>query len=183
MPLQLPVNIKPGGMQPSPDAQSKKRIKWFIHVNPELSKKLNQEPNGPHIKMISQGGKIVLLISEYLKQALEGRQRGRTSRDTEIYKNKLLKRSQEIYSSPNDNLFIASLKKSLEGTKPKETPFGTMYQSGLVITKSKKSGKMWAQNPAAPWHVYDKDALDPILEIQLRALIRKSIQESLKRKK
>ena len=180
MPLQLPVNIKPGSMTPNPDA--KKRIKWFIHVSPELSKKLNQEPNGPHIKMMSQGGKIVLLVSEYLKQALEDRQRGRTSRDTEIYKNKLLKRSQEIYSSPNDNLFIASLKKSLEGTKPKETPFGTMYQSGLIITKSKKNGNMWAQNPSAPWHLYDKDALDPILENEIRLLIRKCIQESFKKK-
>lgn len=162
MPLQLPTNIGPGDMKPNPDA--KKRIQWFLYVNPESIKKINQEPNGPHIKMLSQDGKIKLLISEYLKQALDQRQRGRTSRDTEIYKNKLLKRAQEIYDTPMDKVFLGALKNSLEGTKSKETPWGPMYQSGLIITKSKKKGNMFAKNPSAPWHIYDQDAMDPILE-------------------
>lgn len=183
MPLQLPTNIVPGKMAPNPDA--KKKIKWFLYVDPDFIKKINNETNGPHIKMLSQGGKIVLLISPYLEQALLQRQRGRTSRDTEIYKNKLLKRAQELANTPSLNLFLASLKKSLEGAKSKETPWGTMLQSGLIITKSKKNGNMWARNPSAPWHIYDEDSLDPILEenyldekwftgkMQLRAGIKK----------
>jgi len=187
MPLQLPTNIGPGDMKPHPEAGGKKRIQWFLYVSPDLIKKINQETNGPHIKMLSQDGKIKLLVSEYLKQALDQRQRGRTSRDTEIYKNKLLKRAQEIYSGTMDKVFLGALKNSLEGTKSKETPWGSMYQSGLIITKSKKKGNMFAKNPAAPWHIYDQDAMDPILEkeyedmneTKLRTIIKGIVREML----
>lgn len=163
MPLQLPTNIGPGDIKPHPDAISKKRIQWFLYVNPKSIKKINQEPNGPHIKVLSQEGKIKLLVSEYLKQALDQIQRGRTSRDTRN-SNQLLGRTQEIYSTPMDEVFLRALKNSLEGTKSKETPWGPMYQSALIITKSKKKGNMFAKNPAAPWDFYDQDAMDPILE-------------------
>lgn len=103
--------------------------------------KLNNEKGGPHIKRITKGNEIILLISTYLRIALEESKRGRTTRQGEIDKNQLLKRFDEIFSkSP---LFKGALKKSIQGSKQLNTSSGIFVPSNLEIsTEDQKDPKI-----------------------------------------
>lgn len=104
----------------------------FIDVPLSNIQKLNNEPNGPHIKRTKRGNEIILLVSPYLRIALEESKRGRTTRQNEIDKNALLKRFDEIFSkSP---IFKGALKKSIQGVKQIDTPFGPFTPSNLFIS-------------------------------------------------
>lgn len=94
--------------------------------------KLNSEKGGPHIKRTKKGDEIILLISTYLRIALEESKRGRTTRQGEIEKNQLLKRFDEIFSKVP--LFKGALKKSVQGVKQMDTPFGAFIPSSLEIS-------------------------------------------------
>lgn len=107
-----------------------------IDIPKDFIKSVNEEPNGPHIKLIGnpQGEKF-LLISSYLKLALEESKRGRTSRDSLMQQNKLLKRFNELIEKypPNVRMFKGMLKKSLENQRLRDTPFGKFFVSELIV--------------------------------------------------
>lgn len=103
----------------------------FINVPLSSIKKLNSEKEGPHIKRTRKGDEIILLISPYLRIALEESKRGRTTRQGEIDKNQLLKRFDEIFK---DSFFKGALKKSVQGAKQMDTPFGPFIPSNLKIS-------------------------------------------------
>jgi len=107
-----------------------------IDIPKDFIKSVNEEPNGPHIKLIGnpQGEKF-LLISSYLKLALEESKRGRTSRDSLMQQNKLLKRFNELIEKypPNVRMFKGILKKSLENQRLRDTPFGKFFVSELIV--------------------------------------------------
>lgn len=110
---------------------------------------LNQESNGPHIKLIGnrETGEKFLLVSTFLKIALDESQRGRTSRDTLMYQNKLLKRFNEIFE--DSSMFKVVLKQSLQGQKIRKTPFGDMFTSKLIVLPSDgESDVIKVKNPS-----------------------------------
>jgi hypothetical protein len=108
----------------------------FINVPLSSIKKLNSEKGGPHIKRTRKGDEIILLISSYLRIALEESKRGRTTRQGEIDKNQLLKRFDEIFK---DSFFKGALKKSVQGAKQMDTPFGPFIPSNLKISVEDQS--------------------------------------------
>jgi hypothetical protein len=119
-----------------PRKKSRRYIPPTLEVPKNLIKTLNNTSNGPHLKIINneETGEKVIIISALLKIALEQSQRGRTSRDTELNKNRLLKRFDEIFEG--FSMFKVTLKKSLENTKSRETPWGTFFTSRLIVSSS-----------------------------------------------
>lgn len=121
--VKMKFDNSPGG--------GRRYIPQFINVPLKNIQRLNSEKGGPHIKRTKKGDEIVLLISPYLRIALEESKRGRTTRQGEMEKSQLLKRFDEIFKDP---LFKGSLKKSLQGAKQMDTPFGPFIPSNLKIS-------------------------------------------------
>lgn len=133
--------------QAKPGKGGRRYIPKTIEVPKLLIQKLNNESNGPHIRVITnkENDEKILLISPYLKIALEESHRGRTSRDTLLYQNRLLKKFNEIFEGYS--MFKVILKKSLENTKMRQTPFGEYFTSKLIILDSTKE-KLIIANPS-----------------------------------
>lgn len=127
--------------------KGRRYIPTTLDIPRNLINKLNDTTDGPHIKVITneETKQKVIIVSSFLKIALEQSQRGRTSRDTEIYKNKLLKRFNEIFEG--HSMFKVVLKKSLEDTKSRETPWGTFFTSRLSVPSSTPD-KIVIRNPS-----------------------------------
>lgn len=139
--------IKGQWNQATPKEKGRRYIPPTLTIPRKLINELNDTTNGPHLKIITnkETDQKVIIVSALLKIALEESKRGRTSRDTEIYKNQLLKRFDEIFEG--FSMFKVVLKKSLDNTKSRETPFGTFFTSRLTVSSSDKD-KIVINNPS-----------------------------------
>jgi len=127
--------------------KGRRYIPSTLDIPRNLIKELNDSTNGPHLKIVTneETQQKVIMVSALLKIALEQSQRGRTSRDTEMYKNQLLKKFDEIFEG--FSMFKVVLKKSLDGTKSRETPWGTFFTSRLIVS-SLEPDKIVIDNPS-----------------------------------
>lgn len=102
--------------------------------------KLTGDPKKRHIRILQKPdatgeiAEIRLAVSPLLKIALDESKRGRTSRQTLMYQNKLLKRFNEIFSGGQLQMFKGALKKSIDNQQIINHPiYGDMFISNLEI--------------------------------------------------
>lgn len=141
-PIDLSEDMMKGQFDKAkPKTPGRRYIPQVVSFDKNKIDQLNKEKNGPHIQLLDsppssyetlgigkpkEGIKLVrLLVSPLLFTAISQTQRGRTSRDIEVYKAPLLKRYQEIFS--NEQSFKGYLKQALEQATLQKTSKGDFY--------------------------------------------------------
>jgi len=124
-----------------PKTPGRRYIPSVVSFDKALVDRLNKSTGGPHILTLKapqssydrlnigkpkEGIDLVrLLVSPLLYTAITQTQRGRSSRDIEIYKAPLLKRYQELFS--NEQSFKGYLKQALDQATLQSTSKGDFY--------------------------------------------------------